>query len=475
MDKETNSTLKISPRDILFILFSKLHIIIGVFLIVVTVVVVKTLKTKPIYQVSASVLVKPLVDSRLQLQANRFAVAPVTLEDLNTEIKLLVSRELMARVAKDLKLIEKMKPEEPDKQGVLIKLGIKHQASPIDKAISHIRGGLQVTPVSTSQMIQIKKKGSDPIEITKIVNAILNAYIDRHIEAHKTIGSVDFYSQQISLHKIKIQQLEERLKKFQIKWSIIDSEQQNIYNLKLLHLLQESLSYIRADIAEKQIKVVSVKASLLEKGEVTFMTEEYRASETLTELLKLFMPLLVEKDRVASLYPESSAEYQDIVRQIDTFRKEIINEHRYLLNGMETDLDAMISREKTLAAEIERIKNESGLLKEKEIERNRLIWDIKLNTKNCELYMGKREEARIIKEREASRVANIFISNRASVPSVPVHPNMKTRVMLAMVAGLISGIGASFAAFYLDHTIKRPEDLERFSKVPMLSSMGTVR
>ncbi len=89
--------------------------------------------------------------------------------------------------------------------------------------------------------------------------------------------------------------------------------------------------------------------------------------------------------------------------------------------------------------------------------------------------MDKLEEARIIEQREASRVANVFVSNWATKPSVPVHPDMKAGVVIAILAGTIAGLGAAFTAFYLDHTVKRPEDLERSSGVPMLSSLGKIR
>lgn len=468
-------SMKVSPRDILFIFFSKLHVMIGVFLIVVTVVTIKTLRTTPVYQVSAAVLIRPIVDSRLELQQNRFSVDPLSQEDVNSEIKLIISKQLMRETAQKLGLLKKKQPVTPKKKGLLVKWGIEYEASAEDKAINSIRSDLDVSAVSMSNMIQITKNGSDPAEITKIVNTIIDCYIDLHIEAHKPAGSVKFYSTQVASHRKKVIAAEEELKEYQKGYFIINPEQQEIHNIKLLQLLQQSLIQLQVNIAEQQSKLDSLKKDLAEHGEITSMTIEYRNSQVLSELAKGYVPLLVEQERIALLYPKSSVEYQDMASQTEQFRREILKEERKLLNGMELDLKALVKSETVLFSEVTNIKAELSLLKEKEIQLNRILEQIEWYKKNYRLYMDKVEEARSNEQREEARAANIFISNWASEPSTPVFPNVKARLQLALLAGLMAGIGAALAAFYLDHTIKRPEDLEKFSGVPMLSSMGIIR
>lgn len=465
--------MKVSPRDILFIFFSKLHVMIGVFFIVTTVVVVKTLKTPPVYEVSAAVLIRPLLDSRLELQTNRFTVSPVTQEDVNTEIKLIVSKRIMKVAAEKLGLIEKQRNVKP-KEGMMVKLGIEYEASPDDKAINYIRSDLDISAVTMSNMIQITKRGSEPAEITKIVNTILDCYIDLHIEAHKPAGSVEFYNHEASSYEKKILTLEEDLNKYQKQYFFIDYEQQNISYIKMIETLNDSLTQLRARIDEQRIKITLLYGNFIEKGEVTIMAKEYRDNQMLIELAKVYVPLLAEKERVSVLYPKSSVEYQNIGRQAERFRTKIIEEQRSILSGMEMDLNALIKSETVLVSELNRIKAEAELLKEKEINRKRLIEKIQQYKSSYKLYVDKLEETRITEEREKARAANVFVSSWASEPSKPILPNVKARMMLAIPAGAIAGIFAVLIAFYLDHTVKNPEDMERFSGFPTLSSIGII-
>ncbi|MCI5123088.1 MAG: hypothetical protein D3925_01075 [Candidatus Electrothrix sp. AR5] len=470
------SSLKIYPRDILFIIFSKLHVLIGVFVIVVALVVAKVMIAEPVYQVHAAVLIKPLVDSRLLLHANRFMVDPVMAEDLNSEIKLMSSRELMTRVVKELGTLEKMKKkagDKPKEKGVLVRWGIEYEASDVDKANSYIRSGLDISPVTVSHMIQISKTGGNPKEITKIVKTFLECYIDFHIEARKMVGAITSYKKQILSYEGKIHEIEEELRIFEKKWFIIDSAEQYSFNIKQIQLLHDSLTQARANVASQQAKVNSLQ-EYLKKGVIP-MIEEYRTIGAFTELNKVYLPLLVEKKRIELLYKKSSGEYQDAGRQTEQIEKENRKEQKRLLAGMRVDLKAMIKREEVLESAIDRAKKGLELLKEKEIEQSRLARRLKRYRNSYDLYMNKLEEAQVAEDLESARVANVFVSSWPTEPSVPVSPNKKALLLLAIPAGMIAGIGAAFAAFFLDHTVKRSEDLEQCSGVPVFSSLGIIR
>jgi uncharacterized protein involved in exopolysaccharide biosynthesis len=471
-------SMKVSPRDVLFIFFSKLHIMVGVFLLVVSVVAVKTLRTSPVYKVSAAILIRPIVDSRLTLQSSRFSVAPVSQEDVNTEIKLMSSKDIMREVAHRMGRLKKKKQATdtpPKKKSLLVKLGIEFEASREDKIISAIRSGFDISAVGMSNMIQVSKEGEDPAEITEVLRVFLDCYIDRHIEAHKTAGSVQFHTQQVKFYEKRIFELEEQLKRYEEGYFIINPDQQLSSYLKLIQLLEYDLDKLQIDIAERQKKVDVFKEDMEHHAKMTLRNEDYRNNQVLTELTKVYIPLLLEKERIRSLYLKSSPEYKDTLRQIKLLKSEILKEQKQFLDGMELDLQALINKKQVLAEEIQQIKTKAIDFKKKEIVRSRLVEKISLYKRNHDIYGEKLEEARITEEREKARAANVFVSNWPSKPSKPDFPNVKARLLLSLPAGIIAAIGAALVAFYLDHTVKRPEDLNRLTGTHMLSSLGIVR
>jgi capsular exopolysaccharide synthesis family protein len=62
--------------------------------------------------------------------------------------------------------------------------------------------------------------------------------------------------------------------------------------------------------------------------------------------------------------------------------------------------------------------------------------------------------------KEIIEVNNVQVIDTAKVPSKPVKPNKRMNVSVAGVLGLLSGILLIYLLEYVDHTFKKPEDVE---------------
>lgn len=460
IDSAPTNSLKISLIDVLFIIFYKFHIVAGIFLLIVIIAVGHVFVVKPKYSVASSILIKPQIDSRARLDPfNRFTVFRVKTEDINTEVKLMNSKELMLRVAKALKLISS--DEKSDEL--------------VNEAVNQVRGGLEIEPVTLSSVIQLSKKGSDPVKITEVLTIYLKTYIDWHIEIFKVGNSTSFYREQSAMYKEKLEQAEYDLEGLRTKWGIIDMNDQNEYNVKLLQILRDQLDKIRGEISISHTKISAVNEEKHQTGKITSMIAEFRNNDLLIQLIKRYAPLVAEKERIADLYPESSIEYQNIDRQIKRFTMEIEQEKKNLLNGLRIDLDALKKRKKELVAYIATIDHKSKTLSNQVIKIKQLNRKITRREKTYRLYQNKLQEALISDKRSENKVSNVSVLNWPKKPTAPFYPNKKKRVVIALLIGLIVSVGSAFATYYLDQTIKKPDDLTASVGISVLSSLGTIQ
>lgn len=75
------------------------------------------------------------------------------------------------------------------------------------------------------------------------------------------------------------------------------------------------------------------------------------------------------------------------------------------------------------------------------------------------------------KAADVINVKNIQVIDTALVPTVPVEPQKSRNVMMAALLGIMAGVGIIFLMEFMDHTFKKPEDVERLLGLPVL---GTV-
>ncbi len=470
IDTPVQQPLRVSLRDVLFIVFSKLHVLVGTFAVIVVLVIGHSFLATPLYQVNGSVLLKPLLDSRQQLHTlERFEVLPVSQQDINSEIRIMTSDTLLRQVVEQLNLQAEYQPAFFHR--LMIKAGITGKAHPVEEAVRNLREKLEIEPVTMSNIIEVRLRGENPERITEIVNTFLDRYIDRHIEVHRTGGGVDFYNRQTETARTKLLEAEDALKAFQKEGSIIQIEAQRTQNVRYLRTLRENLSEVTTKVMEVDIKIQSMETTLKTGGDIQAMIQELRSYEVMVDLEKALTPILVEKERIALLYPESSVEYQDAQRQVDKVVERIKSEKKKLLDGMILDRAALANHKEVLEDEIQKIEVSSVALSLKEVELNRLLREVEQNKKNYQLYTDKTEEARIEAQRDLSRVANISVNNLAAIPMTPVYPKKLLMAGLALLAGLLAGIGCAFAAYYLDHTVKRPEDIMRWFNLPVFAAI----
>src|SRR6266849_5164853 len=72
------------------------------------------------------------------------------------------------------------------------------------------------------------------------------------------------------------------------------------------------------------------------------------------------------------------------------------------------------------------------------------------------------------------RSSNIRVVDPALEPSAPSRPQKTRSIFLAVLVGLVGGVGLALLREYLDNTVKTPEDVEFLSRLPSLAVVPTL-
>lgn len=72
------------------------------------------------------------------------------------------------------------------------------------------------------------------------------------------------------------------------------------------------------------------------------------------------------------------------------------------------------------------------------------------------------------------RVENVQVVDSAKVPVDPVKPRPTVNIAIAFMVALMAGVGIAFLLEYLDHTIKTPQDVEKYMGLPVIGVIPDV-
>ena len=78
--------------------------------------------------------------------------------------------------------------------------------------------------------------------------------------------------------------------------------------------------------------------------------------------------------------------------------------------------------------------------------------------------------------KDIMNVDNVSVLSKAEIKEnpTPVKPNPVLNIAIAVVVGLMAGIGLAFLLEYMDNTIKDEDDIERLLELPILGSIQKV-
>ncbi|MCP1493977.1 capsular polysaccharide biosynthesis protein [Peribacillus frigoritolerans] len=78
--------------------------------------------------------------------------------------------------------------------------------------------------------------------------------------------------------------------------------------------------------------------------------------------------------------------------------------------------------------------------------------------------------------KDIMNVDNVSVLAKAEIKDdpTPVKPNPLLNIAIAVVVGLVAGVGLAFLLEYMDNTIKDEEDIERILELPVLGSIQKI-
>jgi uncharacterized protein involved in exopolysaccharide biosynthesis len=405
----------------------------------------------------------------------------VTEEELNSEVELIVSEDLLRNVVLECGL---------DHRKSLFGLGTwQKDDARIAKAVRRLREELGVELIKKTNLISISYESESPELAARVLRTLSDAYIQKHVEVHHPEGQEKFFEQETEQYRKALADAEQRLKEFSDQQGGVAPTQVRDLTLQKLTEFNGTLASTRTEMAgtEKRIQDLESQqkstpsrlttqmkkgdnAQVLEALKNTLMTLELKRTELLTKYQPTY-PLVTEVDtqiadtKAALAKEETSPVSEETTDQNPTYQW--INSE---LAKAKADLSGLQARQTATQAIVNLYANSARALDEKGLLQQDLLRAQKANEESYLLYQKKREEARIASALDQTRILNVVITEPPSVPALP----SRSPWVFAMVGCLLACVltaGLAVTLDYADQSLRTPSEVSSELKIPLLAAV----
>jgi polysaccharide biosynthesis transport protein len=467
---------QVDLREYWNIIVKRRWTVVAVFLIVVTVVTIFTLRQTKIYEARASIIIEPYAPQVLGNVREVYNLGADSYwsnkEYYETQYKVITSRTVAQKIIQQLRL-------EGNKEFLgLEALPPGEQKAALEKNIDlpeMLRGMLEVEPVKDSRAVYIKARHRSPKWAQRLANAAVNAYIEYNVQTRRqvTLDAAGWLQVQAQELKTRMDDSENLLYKYKEENKILSvslEDRQNITSQRLQDLNQtlNKVQTERIAIESKRKQILDIKESKLPLDSI----DKVISNALIQQLKESYFKLKEQQAELGTRYLSDHPKSKAVEEKIKLVRRDIDREIDNVLASMEADYRAQIENERALQLELGKIKNEAQEINKKEIEYNRIKRVSDNNASLFQLVMKRQKEAALAAHQETN---NVYKLDSAIESEVPVYPRVRLNVLLAAVVGLLCGIGLAFFLEYLDNTIKNQEHVELVLGIPFLGIIPSIR
>lgn len=435
--------------------------------------------------VTASFLMTSIYRSGVTLLINRETPKVVEYQDIapgaaassshdfyETQYGLLKSRALASRVVEELGLLQRADSSvEQDvflwgrlKSALNVAFGIGQDSNDTssnedreqikEDLVDQIQEGLTVEPVENSQLVKVYYDSPDPELSARVTNALAQAFITTNMERRYDATSYarDFLQDRLLQIKARLGEAEQKLAEYANRHNIINVDE----NQSLVAQELQEMSGALAAAQEERAKSEAIFQEMQESPGQGL--PQILESAIIQELKQNLGQLEGEYGKSLFVYKPDYPMMVQLQDRIAHVKARIREEVENVRGAIRSNYEAALALERLLQEKVQVAKQKFKDLNQRSIQYQVLKRETDANR---QFYEGLLQRYKEVSVAGGVGLNNISVVDPARVPDAAYKPDITLNALIAMVIGLIGGIGLAFLFDHLDDTLKESDEMEQ--------------
>lgn len=455
-------------RDYMMILRERWAYIVITAFIILAGVILYTLRVTPIYMSMARVQILRDADAAIDgpgstEKSRNFAI--LSMEDFNTQVKILESNEIIRAVKSRMKEDEIVRFMAPYND--MFTLGPRKTEEEL------LAENRTIAPERMSLIIRIVFEHPDPDMAATIANLFAQEYLNytHHTRVQKILDSIDELRIKVAQQEAKVKELDKRLVEYREQYKAISLENLDDVDRNELRDLNTILTSDKRtfDSASTQWNLVQ---------------EFKREGKPLTDL-----PFIAELPQISKLLTDRSTQQVFVASSEKRYKEKHprMIEARKALDQLNKELDiAVESAEQKVQAAYEAARQNYEQSQKRLLEKKEQILDL---GRKAIVYKSIEREKQVAESMHAGLIASMNVRlaqvnlineganiiDKASPAIRPVSPNIPLNIVLGVFGSLAGGVLVAFIVAFMDDRAKSAYDIESVVGLPLLGVIPRIR
>jgi len=477
---------ELSVRDLIAPVFRQKRLLVITFISAFAFVILLATLMGSSYASHMEILVNrerqdPLVTTEATTQMIQSSV-PVAEEEINSEVELLLSRDVLERVVVENGLAL---PQPGFSLGDLIH---PHQTKEerTARAVKRLAKSIKVKPVAKTDLIEVEYSSSSAALAHSVLQSLGDAYIAKHVSVHRPSGSYEFFTKETQAYHDQLQASEAKLRDFGKTTGVAapdlqrtDMALQVAAATGLLHTARQTEAAdegrIKSDLRQMSItpnRSATARSTADADMLLTNLNTALLAAQNKRAVLGLKYdpnyPLVREADEEVAQAQAAIAAAQKARFTTETTDRDPTYELlREDLARAQIDSAAQRATIEATTRSIAAMQSQMVSLDQAALTQQDLLRDERANESNYLLYLSKREQERTSDALDLKRIANVAIAVPPAIPVLPVF-SWPLILMVAFGAGLVLALSVAYIVDYLDPSFHSPSQVARTLGIPVV-------
>jgi uncharacterized protein involved in exopolysaccharide biosynthesis len=405
----------------------------------------------------------------------------VTEEDLNSEVELLKSSDLLRKVVLQNSL-------QNSEHSFLIPRNLPEEVK-IAKAVARLSNRITARPIQKTNLILLSYTAKDPETAHRVLSDVAQLYVEKHLAVHRPSGQLQFFDQETDRYRSSLQDAEDQLSQFTRDKGVVSAQTERDLTLQKLSELERVNAQDNADIADAEHRIAvlhseehdtasrvpsQIKSSdnpqLMEIMKSTLLNLRLKRSDLAANYAPTYRPIQELDREIAQTQGAIESELKAPIREEATDRNQVYEWISSEIAKAQADLSGIRGKQAVDAKTLATYREAAQKLQQDSIRQADLLRDVKVQEDSYLLYQQKREEARISEALDARGIINVAIAEPPTFPPLPTHPAWLLFVV-GVLGVLIFGISVAATVDFLDPTFKNPDQVALLLDVPVLAAL----